>query len=319
LLKNSIIEKKLYKNLVMYIKRDDLIHKDFSGNKARKFYYFLKNEFVQIKKVISYGSMQSNAMYSLSVLAKLKGWEFEYYTRINEKLLEKPVGNLKAAIENGMRLKDIRNLELGIGNWDKNLFSNCEILDDILIIPEGGRCKEAEEGIKLLAKELMDWTQEKEIKKLNIFLPSGTGTTALFLQKNLSQFPIPNSKLQVYTVPCVGSSNYLKEQFFQLEPNEKFHPIIIEAPKKYKFGKLYPELYQIWYELKKETKIEFDLLYDPIGFISLFNSSLITDHSLFLYIHQGGLKGNESMIARYQERFGKILRAPLKTIYVHSF
>ncbi|WP_281951217.1 1-aminocyclopropane-1-carboxylate deaminase/D-cysteine desulfhydrase [Nitrosophilus kaiyonis] len=306
ILNNSPIQKLSFKNYNFYIKRDDLIDVDFSGNKARKFYFFLKKSFPKVKKVISYGSMQSNAMYSLSVLAKMKKWEFEYYTRINEKLLENPSGNLKAALENGMKILDIRHWILDIGN--KNLLSECKIKDDTLIIPEGGRCKEAEFGIALLAEEIIEWANEKNIKKLNIFLPSGTGTTALFLQKNLFQFQIPNSQLQVFTVPCVGDKEYLKKQFFALEKNEKFHPVIIEPPRKYKFGKLYKELYEIWLELKEKTGIEFDLLYDPTGFITLMNSSLITKNSPLLYIHQGGLKGNETMIERYKSKFGKIIK-----------
>ncbi|MBD3807863.1 MAG: 1-aminocyclopropane-1-carboxylate deaminase/D-cysteine desulfhydrase, partial [Epsilonproteobacteria bacterium] len=74
-----------------FLKRDDLIHVNFSGNKARKLYYFLINDFSNIKRLISYGSNQSNAMYSMSVLAKLKGWEFEYYTNhISEHLSQNP-------------------------------------------------------------------------------------------------------------------------------------------------------------------------------------------------------------------------------------
>ncbi len=306
ILKNSPVQKITFKNKSFYVKRDDLLHIDFSGNKARKFYYFLINEFPDIKRVVSYGSMQSNAMYSLSVLAKLKGWEFEYFSRINEKVLKNPNGNLKAALENGMKLKDIRDLELEIVKSDKNLFSNCKILDDILIIPEGGRCKEAEEGIKILATEIIEWAKEKNFKKLNLFLPSGTGTTALFLQKNLSQSPTFNFQFQVYTVPCVADKAYLKKQFFFLESNEKFHPTILNPPKKYRFGKLYKELYEIWLDLKKETGIEFDLLYDPIGFKTILTNFQFLISNPLLYVHQGGLKGNESMIARYKTKFGKI-------------
>ena len=204
-----------------------------------------------------------------------------------------------------MKLKDIRNLELGIGNWDKNLFSNCEILDDILIIPEGGRCKEAEFGIKLLANEIIEWAKEKKIKKLNIFLPSGTGTTALYLKKNLSNVQCLMSN--VYTSPCVGDSKYLKEQFLNLERDENFHPIIIEPPKKYKFGKIYKELFDIWQKLKFQTGIEFDLLYDPIGFITIFSNIQNFISNDFLYIHQGGVKGNETMLKRYKAKFGKII------------
>jgi 1-aminocyclopropane-1-carboxylate deaminase len=88
-----------------YLKRDDLIDPDFSGNKARKFHYFLQNDFPDIHKLISYGSAQSNAMYSLSVLAKMKGWEFEYFVdHIADYLKEHPHGNYKAAIDNGMKI-----------------------------------------------------------------------------------------------------------------------------------------------------------------------------------------------------------------------
>ena len=69
---NSPVEQITFKNHNFYIKRDDLLHTDFSGNKARKFYYFFENNFPNITKVISHGSNQSNAMYSLSVLCKLK-------------------------------------------------------------------------------------------------------------------------------------------------------------------------------------------------------------------------------------------------------
>ncbi|BAF69679.1 conserved hypothetical protein [Nitratiruptor sp. SB155-2] len=314
--KPSPVETVRYKNLSFYLKRDDLIHPDFSGNKARKLHYFLEHDFPYIKRVISYGSMQSNAMYSLSVLAKMKGWKFEYYARINEQLLQNPKGNLKAALKNGMKIKDIGNWEFSIvlaslwgcqashSNGNFGLLSECVKLDNVLVVPEGVRCKEAEEGIQLLAQEIVEWTKKENIKNLNIFLPSGTGTTALFLQKNLSRFPIPNSQFQVFTVPCVGDKEYLKKQFFVLEADEKFHPIILEPPKKYHFGKLYKELFAIWQELKEQTGVEFDLLYDPIAFKTIISNSRFPIP--FLYIHQGGLKGNETMIERYKKKFDTI-------------
>ncbi|WP_200763752.1 1-aminocyclopropane-1-carboxylate deaminase/D-cysteine desulfhydrase [Nitrosophilus alvini] len=298
---NSPVHEALFEGRPFFIKRDDLIHPHFSGNKARKFHFFLKNDFPNIKKVVSFGSMQSNAMYSLSVLAKMKGWKFEYYARINKKLLENPTGNLKAALENGMKLIDIKEWRFDAG--DINLLSEIKIIGDSLIIPEGGRCQEAEYGIKILAKEIIEWAKEKNIEKLNIFLPSGTGTTALYLKKNLCDIHYP--VFNVYTAACVGDGKYLKEQFFSLE-EERYHPAIVEPPKKYRYAGLYRELYEIWYELKNETGIEFDLLYDPVGWKALLNSSLLTCDLPLLYIHQGGLKGNESMRQRYEEKFGKI-------------
>ena len=270
-----------------YLKRDDLLHPDFSGNKARKFHYFLKNDFPDITKIVSYGSAQSNAMYSLSVLAKMRGWEFEYFVEyISDYLLENPHGNYKVALDNGMQITvgSMQSTE----NIDKNT----------LFIEEGGRQKEAEFGIKLLAKEIIEWQKENNIKELNIFLPSGTGTTALFLQKSL-----PNNI--VYTNPCVGDSTYLKKQFSELEEEVKYHPTIVSLEKKHHFGKLYKDNYKIWLKLQQQTGVVFDLLYDPLGWRTLLAYSEVFSKPT-LYIHQGGVLGNESMLPRYERKYPSI-------------
>ena len=288
ILKNSPIQKIYYKNRAFYIKRDDLLDKNFNGNKARKLYFLLTGKLPKIKKIISYGSMQSNAMYSLSLLAKMKNLEFIYYTRINKELLKNPLGNLKCSLENGMKLKNIKEIDEILGE-DRNYFSRCKIVDDTLIVPEGGRCKEAEIGIKILADEIIKWAKENKKEKLKVFLPSGTGTTALFLQKNLP--------FLVFTTPCVGDENYLKKEFLSLEDNEKFHPKIITTSKRYRFAKPYRELFDLWLDLKSKTDIEFDLIYDMVGFKAILENSLLDEN--LLYIHQGGLNGNVSMIKRY--------------------
>ena len=278
---NSPIETKEFYGHTVYIKRDDLLDANFSGNKARKFAYFLAKEFSQITKVLSYGSAQSNAMYSLSVLANLRGWKFDYYVdHLADYLKENPHGNYKYALENGMRLQ--------IGKVP--LLTE----ETTLLIEEGGRQKEAEYGIKLLAQEITAWKEEKGFEKINIFLPSGTGTTALYLQKN--------SNDQVYTMPCVGGVEYLKDQFFMLEEEEAFHPTIVTPSKKRHFGKLYRESYTIWQELHAQMGIEFDLLYDSHGWLTLLENPKLFEKPL-LYIHQGGLIGNESMLARYKRKY----------------
>ena len=282
---NSPIEQITFNNQKYFIKRDDLLHPDFSGNKARKFYYFLKNDFPSIKKIISHGSAQSNAMYSLSVLAKLKGLKFDYYVdHIASFLKENPVGNYKYALENGMKIKE-ETLPLSFK-------------DDELFISEGGAVVEASFGIKILADEIISWAKENNIKNLKIFLPSGTGTTALYLQKYLP--------FEVLTCSCVGDDEYLTKQFLELEKEN--HPTIVKKDKKYHFGKLYKEFYEIHKELLKQTNIEFDLLYDSLGWLcfekyvkTLENNS---DYN-FLYLHQGGILGNISMIERYKNKYKK--------------
>lgn len=285
---NSPVHETMYKNKTLYIKRDDLLDDEFSGNKARKFYYFLINDFPNIKKIVSYGSAQANSLYSLSALGKIKDVKIDFYVNhISSFLKQNPQGNYKKSLENGANIieKDVENIHTYI---EENLKEN------ELFIEEGGRVQEASFGIKILAQEIIAWAKDKDVNNLKIMLPSGTGTTALFLQKYLP--------FEVLTVACVGGSEYLKKQFFHLEKDEKYHPLILEMPKKYHFGKLYKEFWETYKNLFEETDIEFDLLYDPLGFLALENSEFFEKNEI-LYIHQGGILGNETMKERYKRKY----------------
>ena len=282
---NSPIEQIIFNDRKYFVKRDDLLHKDFSGNKARKFFYFLKNDFPNIKKIVSHGSAQSNAMYSLSVLCKLKGLEFDYYVdHIASFLKQNPIGNYKYAIENAMNIKE---------HEVPSFFE-----EDVLFIKEGGAVSEASFGIEILANEIISWAKENKIENLKVFLPSGTGTTALYLQKYLP--------FEVLTCACVGDEDYLRKQFNMLEKEN--HPTIIKVEKKYHFGKLYKEFYEMHNELLTQTNIEFDFLYDSLGWICLENylQNLEKENFEVLYIHQGGILGNISMLERYKNKFASI-------------
>ena len=271
------LQKVIFNNHPFFIKRDDLLHIDFSGNKGRKFYYFLQQDLSKYKAIISYGSNQSNAMYSLSVLAKMKNIKFIYYTNHLPKLLKQnPIGNLKYALKNGMILKMGNIKDIDIAN--------------MLYIKEGGAIKESQYGIKVLADELIDDIKQYNLKNPIVFLPSGTGTTALYLQKYLN--------IDVWTTPCVGDTTYLQKQFFELEDIN--HPKILKPFKKFHFGKIYKQNYLIYQKLLQQTNIEFDLLYDPIGWQVLLSNLDRFKNNEIIYIHQGGLKGNESMLLRYQ-------------------
>ena len=90
-------------------------------------------------------------------------------------LKENPQGNYKYALENGMKLI----VE------DEFLKDNLKLNETTLFIEEGGALEEASYGLKILADEITEYKSNHNIDNLKIFLPSGTGTTALFLQKYL--------------------------------------------------------------------------------------------------------------------------------------
>ena len=74
------IEPIYFRGRRFWVLRDDLIGGEFNGNKARKLAFLLNSNLNHINRIISYGSNQSNAMYSISLLAKMRGVKFIYFT-----------------------------------------------------------------------------------------------------------------------------------------------------------------------------------------------------------------------------------------------
>ena len=278
-----------FENKDFIVMRDDLSHPVFSGNKARKLAYILNNpdKYLHTHTIVSFGGNQSNFMLALSQLAKLKGWNFHYWIKPLPKFLEQNKnGNLKLALDNGMQLfETLSSLNL------ENIKANYCIIDSSLyFFDQGGKNPNTKQGISECAEEIKKYCQENSINDYSVVIASGTGTTALYLEKYL-----PN---KVYTIPCVGSSDYLKEQFVSIDA-ELAQPKIISPNFKNSFGQLDIANYNIYLKLLKQTKIEFDLLYDPIAWRSL----LTNYHQLpkpIIYIHCGGISGNQTMLARYQ-------------------
>ncbi|HHD75152.1 MAG TPA: 1-aminocyclopropane-1-carboxylate deaminase/D-cysteine desulfhydrase, partial [Nitratifractor sp.] len=150
------LQKCRFRGIDFLLKRDDLLHPDFSGNKARKIDFFLNNIPPEIKAIVSFGSIQSNAMYSLSAFAASYNLGFRYYANHIPKLLkEHPEGNVDLALRKGAEIME---------GYEKLFVGESELL-----IKEGLACEEAYFGIKKLALELIDSLGNKEYQ---IFLPS---------------------------------------------------------------------------------------------------------------------------------------------------
>lgn len=315
-----------------YIKRDDLLNPHFSGNKARKFAYYLEQHSPHITHLISYGSVQANSLYSLAALAHLKGWQLQYFVnRIPSWLKDSTIGNYGQARALGANIIEVGSLPQSIDsggesthNFDtiNNLNSKMQLYaktlpNTALFIPEGGRSHSAQLGVNQLAKELAEYCDVNTLlDKSNItkvMLPSGTGTTALFLQTWFSKNNIP---IEVLTCACVGDENYLRQQFNQLNPNTSQWPTILSSIKKYHFGKLNQAHYQLWKKLQTDTGIEFELLYDPIGWQCLLDyvagisdaSAKSNNIAPIFYLHQGGIIGNQSMLPRYKRKYPNLVK-----------
>ncbi|MBM7074149.1 1-aminocyclopropane-1-carboxylate deaminase/D-cysteine desulfhydrase [Shewanella sp. 202IG2-18] len=299
-LTNSPVDKVNLFGRPFFIKRDDLLHPKFSGNKARKFKALLDNDFPAVKQLVGFGSCQANSLYSLSSLAQSKSWSFSFFVdRIPEHLKSNPIGNYKAALVQGA---DVQVFPVALkGDVEKEAWLRQKYANnpEVLVVPEGGRSDLARYGVHQLAEEITQWALEKNQIPLTVFLPSGTGTTALFLQEF---FTSKNIDIQVLTCAVVGDVQYLKHQFNLLIDNDHLYPEILSTPQRFHFGKLNKKLYDTWCEANM-SGIEFELLYDPVGLITLKHHLHELMNTSILYIHQGGILANETMLLRYKRKY----------------
>lgn len=296
-LNNSPIDKFTYHGREFLVKRDDLLDEKLNGNKARKLAYYLENDLPEIDTLISYGGTQSNMLFALSELARLRNWRFDYYCyKPAKSALENNDGNLVIALKNGTNLIYVEN-----NNLDYYI-SQLKTSNSQLLIHQGGRQVESYYGIAKLAQEINEYCTKHDISQLAIFIPSGTGTTAYYLQQELP-------KHKVYTTNCVGSANYLLQQWQSLDGNHNKHLPTILGNTQFRFAKPNLELFKVINDINKVSNILFDLVYDPVAWNVLLNNLDKIDLPI-MYIHCGGLTGNTTMMNRYRylfpEYFAKI-------------
>ncbi len=282
----SPVETFNFYNRKIYIKRDDKINPLFSGNKYRKLHSYFDQDLSNIAFIISYGGIQSNAMLSIASFAFLHNLKFFYIVKsVPSFLKENPHGNYAKALEFGMKV-----IEKGYDNfYDK--VEKYKYLKRSMFINQGGADDAAKDGVEELSREIVDFMIENQIEKLNVITPSGTGTTSFYLAYFLSEMA------NIYTTPTVAGKENLINQMKQLGDIPNIN--IIDTKKRFKYAKPYKEFLNMYHYLKN-FDIDIDLIYAPKTLIALKENLKDIDGDI-LYIHSGGLIGNESMLKRYEK------------------
>lgn len=267
-----------FANRLVYIKRDDLLHPLFSGNKARKFASLLKQE-LKGKTLISYGGNQSNALQSLASLSLLKDCNLIYFTTpFSKALLQESEGNFAYALSSGV----VEFRETPSPQEEAQKFARANL--DTLFIPQGGSVELAMEGMRELANELKE--QTKHLKNPAFFYSSGIGTASIAL----AQFD-----LEVYTALGAGKMEDLLERVGSYEKAPKILQSEFHTP----FGKPHAKVWEMYQRWKREG-VEFDLLYDCLLWIKIKENLARFEDREIVFIHSGGLMGNITQEKRYR-------------------
>ncbi len=241
----------------MFVKRDDLLSKVYPGNKARKLASYLEKprEFYLGRHLVSIGGTQSNAMVAIAAMANRLLIPFTYfsYSSSERKLWEKPLedSNLDLAKRFGMKLVMLPKDDYErLSRTDRADYSLKDAAmaagippDQLLEIPQGVACMEAESGLAGLARELNAFNSSRlatcvlatEGRRagsplpppLCVIIPGGTGCTAAYLALHL------DASIACVVVPCVTSAGSLRQRMralsaqSMLSESEKKEPVIL--------------------------------------------------------------------------------------------
>lgn len=284
----------------LWMKRDDLIHLEISGNKWRKLEMNIESALSKNVPVLTFGGAYSNhiaasaaACYSanISSIGIIRGDEFEDLNN-----------TLKLAKKNGMKLhfvsrEEYRNKEL------VEYHSKLEkLFGKFHLVPEGGANREGVLGAMNIRKELGHGFDV-------ICNAAGTGTTATGILSSIE----PNEKLEVFS--ALKGGGFLKdailkmqESVFSSEEGKSKRENQFELIEDYHFGgfaKLKPknDLIQFVNDFYSHYNIPLDLIYNGkmmFGIFDRIKKGVYPSGTKIVAIHCGGLQGNKGMIERFR-------------------
>ncbi|RKT01458.1 1-aminocyclopropane-1-carboxylate deaminase/D-cysteine desulfhydrase [Chryseobacterium defluvii] len=287
-----IVEILVGKNVRLFIKREDLIHPQISGNKYWKLFY-TTNRYVDKKpqnsRLITFGGAYSNHIAAVSAAGKLLDIPTVGIIRgdeLRDKWRENPT--LMFASRNGMNFRFITREEY---RHKEKLteFLQAEF-PDALMVPEGGTNEEAVEGVKMM---LNDETKDFDY----LCTAVGTGGTIA----GISKFCEENQKVIGCTVVADSS---LENKILELTFRKNFNLIDSDFGG---YGKIKDENIRFINDFKVKYGIPLEPVYTGKMMQKVFelmDEGYFPENSKILCFHTGGLQGIEgaNLLLKKQNR-----------------
>ncbi|MFC7346252.1 1-aminocyclopropane-1-carboxylate deaminase/D-cysteine desulfhydrase [Chryseobacterium zhengzhouense] len=276
----------------LFIKREDLIHPEISGNKYWKLFFNI-NHYLENRPenplIITFGGAFSNHISAVSAIGNLAGIKTLGIIR-GEELEKKWTHNptLVFAKKNGMNLKFVTREEYR--HKDKLTEFLQQEFPQALIIPEGGTNKNAVYGVKMMLNN-----DTKDFDYLCTAVGTG-GTLA-----GISEFCEENQKVIGFKV--VDDSS-LESKISELTSKQNFY--LTDAAYG-GYGKINDENVRFI----NGFKMKFDIPLEPVytgkmmqKVLEMIDADYFPEGSKILCFHTGGLQGIEgaNMLLEKQSR-----------------
>ncbi len=265
----------------IFLKREDLIHPDISGNKYWKLFYNVNhylNQKIETPFIITFGGAFSNhiatvaafgRIFSIPTMGIIRGEELE--ARFLENV------TLRKAHENGMDFRFVNRTDYR----DKDAITEKlrNEFPEALIVPEGGSNLQAVEGVKFM---LTEHTKDFD------YLCTAVGTGGSIA--GISKYAEENQKVIGFTVVRDIS---LEQKIRELSTKNNFN--LIEADYG-GYGKISDEIVRFINDFWKQYNIPLDPVYTGKMMMRLFQlveEGFFPAGSRILAFHTGGLQGIE--------------------------
>jgi len=276
----------------LFIKRDDLLHPQISGNKWRKMKYNLQEMKKQNKKtLLTFGGAFSNHIAAAAAAGKV--YEFQTIGIIRGEELNASNSTLSFAQENGMHLKFVSRTDYRRKDDDAFYEYLRKEFGDFYILPEGGTNCFALPGCAEIIQEV-----DAEITADYYCVPCGTGGTIAGMISGLK-----HGKILGFSAL---KGDFLRGEVENLLSNcDKNINTSFTINTEYHFGgyaKFKPELIEFMNDFKNKFDIQLDPIYTGkmlFGVFDLVKKGYFKEGSVVIVVHTGGLQGIEGFQTRY--------------------
>ncbi len=278
------LNSELNRDYRFYIKREDEIHQEISGNKLRKLKYIIE-DFKRTDKsaLLTFGGAYSNHIAAVAKAGQLEGFKTIGIIRgeeLKEQLLSNPT--LRFAAQCGMELKFVDREQYRALTQQNKLSETQDTGHDCYIIPVGGTSELAVKGceeILTAADSQFDY----------ICVSVGTGGTIAGILNSAD----PQQEVLGFS----ALNGTFQQEVIQKYSSHTNYKLIDE----FSFGgyaKIDSELIRFINEFKAKNGILLDPVYTAkmvFGIYRLMSRGYFRKNSRILAVHTGGLQGIEGM------------------------
>lgn len=283
-------------DVIVYMKRLDLVHPVISGNKWFKMKYNIAEMLEQGRDtLLTFGGAYSNHLHAVATAGKIFGFKTIGLIRGEEHL---PLNEtLQSAVNDGMELHYIDRTTFRERETENFLKEIESIYGDVYILPLGGTNKKAVRGCSEIVTNI-------NIDYDYVCASSGSGGTFAGIVAGL------NGNKKGIVFPALKGGEFLQEVIADLVfdyTGKRLQNWTLNSD--YHFGgfaKLTKELVDFTKEFEELNGFELDYIYTNkmmFGIFKLIETGYFKSGETIIAIHSGGLQGNLGM-KKNIEKFG---------------